>query len=109
MTLALEEVAVAAAERWDTTPDPRRLLHQQDPELFDAIEAERQRRTMANAVSAIGTPRARIGTMSSTAVGARQWRRRSDDGAPDTSARKRRSAMTTDRVMASSRTCPTST
>jgi glycine hydroxymethyltransferase len=29
--------------RWEAAPDPRRLLHQEDPEVFQAIEAERSR------------------------------------------------------------------
>ena len=28
---------------WDLAPDPRRILHEQDPELYEAIEAERRR------------------------------------------------------------------
>jgi glycine hydroxymethyltransferase len=28
---------------WDKAPDPRRILHEQDPELYQAIEAERHR------------------------------------------------------------------
>jgi glycine hydroxymethyltransferase len=28
---------------WDHAPDPRQILHQQDPDLYEAIEAERRR------------------------------------------------------------------
>lgn len=30
---------------WDQTVDPRKILHDQDPELFEAIEAERRRQS----------------------------------------------------------------
>ena len=43
MTLVLDQPVVETVARWDATPDPRRLLHQEDPEVFQAIEAERRR------------------------------------------------------------------
>ncbi len=43
MTLVLDQPVVETVARWDATPDPRRLLHQEDPEVYQAIEAERQR------------------------------------------------------------------
>ncbi len=43
MTLVLDQPVVETVARWDATPDPRRLLHQEDPEVYQAIEAERRR------------------------------------------------------------------
>ena len=43
MTLVLDQPVVETVARWDATPDPRRLLDQEDPEVFQAIEAERRR------------------------------------------------------------------
>jgi len=43
MTIAIDEQPAVTTLPWDATPDPRSLLHQQDPELFSAIEAERRR------------------------------------------------------------------
>ena len=43
MTLVLDQPVVETVARWDATPDPRRLLHQEDPEVYQAIEDERRR------------------------------------------------------------------
>lgn len=43
MTGKVDGQSVAEVASWVSMPDPRRLLHAQDPELFAAIEAERQR------------------------------------------------------------------
>ncbi len=37
------EILETTSNAWDAAPDPRKLLHAQDPELYEAIEAERQR------------------------------------------------------------------
>jgi glycine hydroxymethyltransferase len=39
----LDQPALDNVVRWEAAPDPRRLLHQEDPEVFQAIEAERSR------------------------------------------------------------------
>lgn len=43
MTVTVDGHTVAGFAPWEAMPDPRRMLHQQDAELFDAIEAERRR------------------------------------------------------------------
>ncbi|MCB0203737.1 MAG: serine hydroxymethyltransferase [Anaerolineae bacterium] len=40
MTVVLDKAVAHPAQQWDTLPDPRRDLHAQDPELFNAIEQE---------------------------------------------------------------------
>ncbi len=45
MTMLAETEEALRLRPWDDTPDPRSLLHQQDTELFDAIEAERRRQS----------------------------------------------------------------
>ena len=43
MTLVMDQPVPESVLEWEAAPDPRRLLHQEDPELFRAIEAERGR------------------------------------------------------------------
>jgi glycine hydroxymethyltransferase len=45
MTLLMDEAPVEAIPVWDTTPDPRHELRQQDSEVFEAIQTEYARQT----------------------------------------------------------------
>ncbi len=45
MTLLMDERAVKAVPAWDTTPDPRQELRQQDSEVFEAIQTEYRRQS----------------------------------------------------------------
>jgi glycine hydroxymethyltransferase len=43
MTVQTDGHAMLETAPWETMPDPRHVLRQQDPDLYDAIEAERRR------------------------------------------------------------------